>query len=277
MYGKLGEAVIGLNGLKLCHVRQLAEIRTTGRLGPAAEKIGVAQPAASRMMSEMWVIIGHPIHEREGRTLKLTVAGVVLARRASRIQHELHDAGLEVAEAVSGTFGHVGVGSVTGPSLSHVLPVLRKLREDRPGITVEVVVATSDDLCRQILEGEFDFALGASLQVCMTRWFSAGLEESRWNRLSAAITRFWQRLRKGRRSYALRLGYVGRPDALGTDRAPLVCQCGPPVDRQWVSTSSFLFTLALLKETDAIAPLASSVVDSLLAAKTCLLRRCLSP
>ena len=37
---------------------------------------------------------------------------------------------------------------------------------------------------------------------------------------------------------------------------------GYPPPRRWISTSSFLFTLAVLKETDALAPLARPVVES---------------
>jgi DNA-binding transcriptional LysR family regulator len=39
-------------------------------------------------------------------------------------------------------------------------------------------------------------------------------------------------------------------------------ELGLPLPQRRISTSSFLFTLALLNQTDAIAPLATSVVDS---------------
>jgi DNA-binding transcriptional LysR family regulator len=42
-----------------------------------------------------------------------------------------------------------------------------------------------------------------------------------------------------------------------------LAELGVPFPNRRISTSSFLFTLALLNQTDAIAPLATPVVDSL--------------
>ena len=41
-----------------------------------------------------------------------------------------------------------------------------------------------------------------------------------------------------------------------------LAELGLPLPKRRISTSSFLFTLALLNQTDAIAPLATPVVDS---------------
>lgn len=269
MLKRRSEIGIGLHALKLSHIRLLAEIRSTGRLGLAAEKIGVAQPAASRLLSEIEAIIGHPIHERDGRSLKLTAAGEALAHRASRIQLELRDAGREIAEAVSGVVGHVRVGSVTGPSLSHLLPVLRRLREDSPGVTVEVVVATSDDLCGQVLDGKLDFALGrvpASLQDQMAQR-GIGREP-----LELVVRRNHPLLAKADLRFEDLMGYdwvmSGDQTLLAQTVRRWFSNAGHPLNRQWVSTSSFLFALAMLKETDAIAPLASSVATSFAAGES---------
>jgi DNA-binding transcriptional LysR family regulator len=44
---------------------------------------------------------GLPQHERQGRGVRLTVAGAALVRRAARIQMELIAAAREVSEAAS--------------------------------------------------------------------------------------------------------------------------------------------------------------------------------
>lgn len=252
-----------LTRLKLTHLRLLAEIRGTGRLGVAAERLGIAQPAASRMLAEIEGLIGHPIHEREGRTLRLTAAGEALARRAERIQLELMDAAREISEAVAGTIGHVRVGSVTGPSLSHLLPVLRQLRESSPGVSVEVVVNTSDMLCDQVLSGRLDFALGrvpAALRDQLSMR-SLGKEP-----LGLVVRRGHPLLLQATICFDDLMAY----DWVMSDDETLLAKTvlrwlsnsGYPPPTRWVSTSSFLFTLALLKESDALAPLAKPVVDS---------------
>jgi hypothetical protein len=42
-----------LRGLKLSHLRLMAELRSTGNLTAAAERLGMTQPAASRMLSRI--------------------------------------------------------------------------------------------------------------------------------------------------------------------------------------------------------------------------------
>lgn len=249
--------------LKMPHLRLLSEMLATGRLGLAAENCGLAQPAASRMLAEIELLLGQKIHERDGRGLRFTAAGMALARRAQRIQLELMDAARDMAAAEAGSVGHVRVGSVTGPSLSHVMPVLRQLRQTDPGITVEVVVATSDTLCEQVLGGRLDFALGrvpASLRDQMT---VRGIGNEP---LGLVVRRGHPLLLQAQ----ITMDDLLRQDWLMSDEETLLAKTvlrwltntGHPPPRRWVATSSFLFTLAMLRETDAIAPLARPVVES---------------
>ena len=54
--------------------------------------------------------------------------GAALALRAQRVQMELRDAARDMAEVAAGGVGHVRIGSVTGPAIDRVLPVLRNAR-----------------------------------------------------------------------------------------------------------------------------------------------------
>ena len=79
-------------GLKLSHLRLLAALSDTGQLSLAAARMGVAQPAASRLLAEVERITGQPVHTRTGRGLTLTPMGQALAHRATRVVTELRDA-----------------------------------------------------------------------------------------------------------------------------------------------------------------------------------------
>ena len=148
-----------LRRLKPVHLRLLAELDHTGALGLAAIRIGIAQPAASRLLAEMEELLGLSLHERQGRGLRLTHVGQALARRAARIEIELTDAARDLAEAATGRAGVVRVGSVTGPALSLVLPVLIAIQRALPDFRAEVTVATSVNLCDLLRDGRLDFAL----------------------------------------------------------------------------------------------------------------------
>lgn len=253
-----------LRDMKLTHLRLLAEIQALGQLGLAAQSLGLAQPAASRLLAEMEGIVGHPVHARDGRGLALTPVGAALARRAARILLELHDAAREVSEAASGTDGHVRIGSVTGPALSHVLPVLAEMRETLPRVTVEVVVATSDILCDQLLAGRIDFALGRINTPALDQMLS--ISRIGDEPLSLVVRRGHPLLRLAVLTPADTLAHdwVMPEDETLLTRTVLLqlTALGLPPPRRQVSTASFLFTLAILKGSDAIAPLSMPVAQN---------------
>ena len=108
--------VLLARGLKLSPLQMMAAFAETGQIGRAAERLGIAQPAASRLLSEVEEILGQPVRARAGRGVVLTEAGRVLAERAGRVMQELAEAGREVAEIAAGGVGRVRIGSVTAPA-----------------------------------------------------------------------------------------------------------------------------------------------------------------
>jgi DNA-binding transcriptional LysR family regulator len=251
-----------LRRLKPIQLRLLAELDHTGALGLAAARIGVAQPAASRLLADMEDLLGLRLHERQGRGLQLTQVGRALARRATRIEIELADAARDLAEAATGRAGVVRVGAVTGPALSLVMPVLISLQRDLPDFRAEVMVATSVTLCEMLHDGRLDFALArlAPGETQLEAKMIAG------EPLSLVVRRGHPILVRPRISVDDLLAYdwvMGDDETLLTQTViARMTELGLPLPRRRISTSSFLLTLALLNQTDAIAPLATPVVDS---------------
>ncbi len=251
-----------LRRLKPVQLRLLAELDHTGALGVAAARIGVAQPAASRLLAEMEEALGLSLHERQGRGLRLTQVGQALARRAARIEIELSDAAREIVEAATGRAGVVRVGAVTGPALSLVMPTLIALQRQLPDFRAEVTVATSTTLSDLLREGRLDFAL-SRLNPGETQLEAQVLAIEP---LSLVVRRGHPLLVRPILSLDDLLAY----DWVMGDDATLLTQTvisrltelGLSLPQRRISTSSFLFTLALLNQTDAIAPLATPVVDS---------------
>ena len=252
-----------LRRLKPVQLRLLAHLGEAGAIGEAASKIGIAQPAASRLLAEMEDVLGLSLHEREGRGLRLTHVGVALARRAARIEMELFDAAQEVAEAATGRAGIVRVGAVTGPALSLILPTLTALQKNLPDFRAEVTVATSINLCDMLRDGRLDFAL-ARVPAGETQLKAAVMASEP---LSLVVRRGHPLLVRPEIKVEDLLQYdwvMGDDETLLTQTVmSRLAEIGMQVPNRRISTSSFLFTLALLNQTDAIAPLATPVVDSL--------------
>lgn len=250
-------------GLKLSHLRLLAALSETGQIGLAAARLGTTQPAASRLLAEVERIAGQPVHARTGRGIQLTAAGEALARRARRIRIEVHEAERELAQIRAGGSGHVRIGAVTAPALDLVLPALRTARLTLPGVTAEVTVAPSGPLCTQLLAGELDLVLGRLPQ---------GMERGLFDFLRIGEEPVALVVR---RDHALIGQSAPRPrDLLAFDwvlpggDSPLtqavrdrLAALGLPDPPQRLSTASFLLTLALVMQTNAIAPMARAVAD----------------
>ena len=250
-------------GLKLSHLRLMAALAETGQIGLAAAQMGIAQPAASRLLAEVERIAGQPLHLRTGRGITLTPMGQALAQRAGRVVSEIRDAAREITEIGAGSTGHIRIGAVTGPALERVLPALRTARLALPGLTAEVVVATSDILGQQLVQGRLDFAIGR---------MPPGMEEQL--SLSAPIdsepVRFL--VRRGHRlarsmtvtvEELMDFDWVmpGTEAILTRSVLSRLAALGLPPPRQRFATASFLLTLAMVQQSNAIAPLARAVCD----------------
>jgi DNA-binding transcriptional LysR family regulator len=251
-------------GLKLVHLRLLSALAETEHISMAAAQIGIAQPAASRLLAEIERIVGQPVHLRTGRGMVLTAVGHAFARRAQRIQMELQDATRDMIEAASGGTGNVRIGSVTGPAMDRVLPVLRNARLTAPQITFEVIVAPSDILCDHLLSGRIDFAIGRVPPGPEAQLFA--VSEIATEPVALVVRRGHPLASHPAPMAAdlLQYDWVMPPaDSLLTrtvlDRLRAHGLQTPP---QRLSTASFLLTFALLLQSNAIAPLAQAVARS---------------
>jgi DNA-binding transcriptional LysR family regulator len=258
----LSSIATSLRQLKPSQLRLMAALGEAGGLGQSADRIGISQPAASRLLAEMEELLGVRLHERQGRGLRLTQAGEALARRAARIQIELADAAREVSEAATGNAGTIRVGAVTGPALNMVMPAIIDLQKSHPALHVEVTVATSALLCEQLRAGGLDFALARPrADDSMLEARLMGDEP-----LSMAVRRGHPLLLRPeiRLDDLLQYDWILGPDDTLLTQAVMarLAELRLPSPRRRISTSSFLFTLALLNQTDAVAPLARPVVDS---------------
>lgn len=251
-------------GLKLSHLRLLAALQEEERLGAAAARLGISQPAASRLASELERITGSPVYHRVQNGIQLTREGAALARRARRIMLEIGLADREVRELVAGLAGNVTVGSVTGPAVDVLLPALRSFRLSNPQVSVGVDVGTSVHLVGELLGGRIDFALARlppGHDHTAFRVQPIGTEP-----IGFAVRHGHPLTRQGTVGLGALLGYdwvLPFPGTLLRDtiEAALAAK-GLPLPQRIVSTSSFLMTLALVRQTNALAPIAGAVVQA---------------
>lgn len=155
----LGEELIA-RGIKLRQLALLVAVGEGGQLGRGAAVLNMTQPAASRMLADLERIVGARLTQRHSRGVSLTPAGARLAERARAMLRDLGLAGREVRDLDRGRLGTVNLGSVSGPSLELVLPIVRGLERTGPGLRVRVNVQPSQRLAADLLAGHLDLYLG---------------------------------------------------------------------------------------------------------------------
>ena len=250
-------------GVKMTHLQLVAAIAETGQVLAAAERVGMTQPAASRLLAQLERALGTPVFTRHPRGVRLTEAGEILARGAARMLTDLDLTHARIGQALQGTTGSVRIGSVTGPSLQWLLPTVREMRRDFPQVELSVNVDISDKMADALLSRELDFFIGRVPDGADARAFRfdpVGEEP-----LSLVVRRGHPLAGRADATLDDCLGYdwvMQPPGALlrQTTETYLVSRGYRPPARV-VGTTSILFTLALIHDTDAIAPLASAVAE----------------
>ena len=250
-------------GIKIQHLRLIVELDETGQMSKAAENLHISQPAASRLASELEHICGVTLYVRHPRGVMLTDYGQHLALRARILVQGLHNAGREISELNSGDAGQVNLGSVTGPALELVIPVLKRMRITHSRVESSVNVEISDLMAQDLLNNKLDFYIGRIPDHLDARLFNAHVlgEEP-----AALIVREGHPLtRQTDISLAdcVRYDWVmqSQDGWLSRTFEDYLLRQGLPFPTKVLKTSSILLSLATITETNAIAPVARAVAD----------------
>jgi DNA-binding transcriptional LysR family regulator len=250
-------------GLKLAHLRLLAALAETQQISAAAQQLAMSQPAASRLLAELDRIAGAALYRRHSRGITLTESGTTLARWARKFMRDLDAADRQIAEMKTGLRGTVSIGAVTAPAIELVLPVLRQARITHPGILTNVAVDTSDKLAEMMLAEKLDFFIGRIPQD-----FDHGLFASEpigEEPVSLVVREGHPLTRTGGGSLENCVRYDWVLQAPGgllrhTVETHLL-ERGLQLPARILSTSSTLMTLALISQSNAIAPVSRAVAE----------------
>jgi DNA-binding transcriptional LysR family regulator len=141
----------------LRHLRSFVAVAEEGKIGAAATRLFITQPALSRQMQELEREIGEQLFDRVALGVELTQAGRELLPKARTAIDAADDA--------------FGVGSEEHPHGPLVLGIplaggrerwfalTQAFRDRFPAVEIEMREALSEQLQRQVLERELDGAL----------------------------------------------------------------------------------------------------------------------
>jgi DNA-binding transcriptional LysR family regulator len=148
-----------MRSLSLDQLRALLEVIGQGSFSAAARRLNLTQPAVSLQVRELERRFGVQLVERLGRHAHATVPGRELAAAAERILRECELADAAMRRFRDGWVGHVHVATTNTAMMYDLPPVLRRLRNDHPGIELHVTNMPTRESVEHILDNKADLAL----------------------------------------------------------------------------------------------------------------------
>ncbi len=132
----------------------------TGAILAAADKLGISQPALSRVVARIERQFGGRLFERLPTGVRLTPLGVVVADLARHILSEIEAAEEQIGATLSGRTGCLRV--TAGPMwMQAILPVaIAKFHRTYPGVEFRLHTATRHEGIRLLTDGETDLHCG---------------------------------------------------------------------------------------------------------------------
>ncbi|MFE9245646.1 LysR family transcriptional regulator [Nocardiopsis sp. NPDC006938] len=143
-------------------LRALAAVRTHGSIARAARVLHVTPSGLSQQLAKLEREAGQRLLEPDGRTVRLTHAGRVLAGHADRVLSQVSEAQAELAALDRQILGPLRLGGV-GSAVRNLLPdALSALLREHPRLVPTVRDGEVVSLVPPLLRGELDLVLAES-------------------------------------------------------------------------------------------------------------------
>ena len=142
---------------RLAALRLFVRVARTGSFSAAGRELGLSQPSASRVMSNLEKDVGAILVARSTRAVTLTEAGKLYLERIEPILLAMDDAD----HAVRGNgelSGHLRVGVATSFAIREVIPRMRRFLDDHPRLRVDFVLTDQiQDMIAEAIDVAFRF------------------------------------------------------------------------------------------------------------------------
>ncbi|WP_110648346.1 LysR substrate-binding domain-containing protein [Salinicola peritrichatus] len=145
--------------LKFRHLQLFVALDECRNLHRAAERLGMSQPAASKLLGDLETLLGVSLFERHSRGVTPNWYGESLIRHARGMLTSLHQVSEEINALNEGNAGMASIGTVLAPAVTLLATAVERVHRDAPHLKVNIDVDVSRNLVPRLRDGEFDFAI----------------------------------------------------------------------------------------------------------------------
>ncbi|WP_330329309.1 LysR family transcriptional regulator [Streptomyces sp. NBC_00536] len=145
--------------LNLERLRTLDALARHGSVSGAADGLHVTTSAVSQQMAKLEREVGQPLLSKNGRGVRLTDAGRLLADHAARIISQVELAQSDVEAQRGCVVGDLRIGAFP-TAMRGLLPgTLKALRAEHPELRVRVTEQEPEQSMRAVVRGDLDLAV----------------------------------------------------------------------------------------------------------------------
>lgn len=145
--------------LNLERLRTLDALARHGSVSGAADGLHVTTSAVSQQMAKLEREVGQPLLAKNGRGVRLTDAGRLLAGHAARIISQVELAQADVEAQRGCAVGELGIGAFPTAMRGLLPPALSALRAGHPQLRPRVREQAPEDSMAAVVRGDIDLAL----------------------------------------------------------------------------------------------------------------------
>src|SRR5690606_31796731 len=131
----------------------------------AAESLHVAQPALSQQIALLEEDLGVRLLTRGAKGVDATTEGTLLYRHAQTILRQVDTTRSRLAKNDTQIAGTVSIGLASSTARMISLPLMKLVKQEIPGVVLEIVDIPSADLTKLVLQGRVDFSLSPDQQA----------------------------------------------------------------------------------------------------------------
>jgi len=239
---------------RLRHVELIAELYDCRSILKASRRLSLTQPTLTKALRDVESTLGVRLFERSNRGLEPTPYGEIFARHAKIVLAQLRHAAEELESLRAGYSGRVTVGTLLAASASILPEAIARLKKQRPGVAISVVVGTYDILMPSLLVGDLDLVLGRLPEEGRSR---ALVYEEFYAEPICVVTRRGHPLSRKRRlalrDLANEAWLLPLPEtALRRQIERAFVEAGAQLPRNVIESVSILTNRALLRKSDCI-------------------------
>ncbi|MET9508300.1 LysR family transcriptional regulator [Streptomyces flavidovirens] len=145
--------------LNLERLRTLDALARHGSVSGAAEGLHVTTSAVSQQMAKLEREVGEPLLAKNGRGVRLTDAGRLLADHAARILSQVELAQSDIEAQRGRVVGDLAVAAFPTAARGLLPAALAALRVEHPQLRVRMRELEPADSVRGVVRGDFDLAV----------------------------------------------------------------------------------------------------------------------